>query len=389
MNSYPTPANPIAAAIHPDPYQYYATLVEERPFYRDETLGAWIASSAAAVTTVFKHELCKVRPAREPVPSALLGSPAAEIFRRLIRMNDGQGHCPLNRAVAATLQSAAPKARELSTQWAKNLLGRLAVAKNRNDISRFAFQLSSHVMGDLLGIPDERLGEASECVGEFVRCVFGTPDPELLERGKVAAGNLWSLAQSAIDTHDGLLTTLMREAERVGRPDRDVVIANGIGFLSQAYEATAGLIGNSLLALARHETIRAQVLSQRDLTRELILEVLRHDSPAQSTRRFLSADGDVCGHELRAGDMIVVLLAAANRDSQANPEPDRFQLRRADRRLFTFGVGTHACPGDVFALAIAEAGVAALIDAGIDLERLQENFTYRASANTRIPLFAD
>ena len=84
------PSDPIAAVTHRDPYPYYAELVATRPVHRDEALGLWVACSAAAVTDVLGHPACLVRPPAEPVPGALLGSPAGDIFGRLVRMNDGR-----------------------------------------------------------------------------------------------------------------------------------------------------------------------------------------------------------------------------------------------------------------------------------------------------------
>src|SRR5436309_15233820 len=99
------PRDPLAAVTHPDPYPYYASLVAERPFYRDETLGLWVASSAAAVTAVLTSDACRVRPRAEPVPKALVGTPAARIFGNLIRQNDGDRHDPFKSAVSATFAS--------------------------------------------------------------------------------------------------------------------------------------------------------------------------------------------------------------------------------------------------------------------------------------------
>ena len=122
--AYPSdPPDPIAAVTHPDPYPYYARLVAEAQFQRHDGLGLWVAASAEAVTAVLTSELCRVRPPAEPVPKALLGSPAAEIFRRLVRMNDGPGQQELKRAVMATLGSIdGAKAAGPSREWA----GRLA-----------------------------------------------------------------------------------------------------------------------------------------------------------------------------------------------------------------------------------------------------------------------
>jgi cytochrome P450 len=87
------------------------------------------------------------------------------------------------------------------------------------------------------------------------------------------------------------------------------------------------------------------------------------------------------------GDLVVVLLAAANRDPLANARPHDFDARRPDRRLFTFGMGAHACPGEMLAVGIAAAGVSALLAAGLDPAALPPRLTNRPSGNTRIPLF--
>ncbi len=89
---------------------------------------------------------------------------------------------------------------------------------------------------------------------------------------------------------------------------------------------------------------------------------------------------------MKEGDGILVVLAAANRDPRANPMPDRFEILRRDRRLFTFGVGAHACPGEALATTIAVAGVGEVLSAGVALERFADPVTYRPSANARVPL---
>src|SRR5712671_6524009 len=70
-----------------------------------QTLGLWVASSAEAVTAVLTSDLCRVRAPAEPVPRALLGSPAADIFRQLVRMNDGPGPHSFKPTVSRTLEA--------------------------------------------------------------------------------------------------------------------------------------------------------------------------------------------------------------------------------------------------------------------------------------------
>jgi cytochrome P450 len=381
------PQDPIAAVTHPDPYPYYAELVARRPLYYDDKLRLWVASSANAVISALTNGLCRVRPAAEPIPKSLLGSPAAEIFRHLVRMNDGERHCPFKQSVSAALASIdAAKAAQLSARWARFLLEE----RGSNRLSSFAFHLPVYVVGSLIGVPEDMLSQTALWMSDFARCLAPASDSDQIERGKTAAGHLLQMFRDLPNRDDGLLSALAREAsESAGAISSDGVIANGIGFLSQSYEATAGLIGNTLLALASRPEARDRVAADPEFLHSVIHEVLRYDSPVQNTRRFLAEDGFVAGENMKAGDAILVILAAANRDPSANPNPERFDVFRKERQIFTFGVGAHACPGESMATTIAKAGVERLIASGVDLERLAETMTYRASANARIPIFEE
>lgn len=384
------PPDVIAAVTHADPYAWYADLAVRQPFHRDDGLGLHVAAGAEAVTSVLGSALCHVRPPAEKVPAALQGASAGDIFRHLVRMNDGAGHCPFRQAVSATLLAVDAGRAAMAADRAARLLadaagGRTGGAR-ANDL---ASVLSSHVIGGLLGIAEERLPELVAWTAAFVRAIAPGADSEALVRGNAAAARLLALFNEQLAAGgDGLVADLAHEAGRVGRPATDVIVANAIGFLSQACEATTGLIGNSLVALGRHSGVRALVRRDPALLRGVVEEVLRHDPPVHNTRRFVAEDGVVAGWPVKAGDTILVVLAAASHDPVANPEPARFDIARPARRCFTFGAGIHACPGERLATTIAQAGVAALIDAGVDPERLLDGLTYRPSANVRIPVFA-
>lgn len=367
------PADPVAAVTHGDPYPYYAGLVARAPFECHERLGLWVAASAEAVTAVLTSDLCRVRPVAEPVPKALLGSSAADIFARLVRMTDGPAQQAVKRAVQATLGTLdGTVAAGPSREWAGRLEPTPAVQ---------AFRLPAYVIGSLLGVPAEDLPELARRIGELAPALAPGSPPKTVELGREAATVLLDLLRPR--AAGGLLATLANEARKAGRDEEDVVLANAVGFLFQAHDATAGLIGNTLLALAARPGLR-----DPGLLPQVLLEVLRCDPPVQNTRRFVARDGIILDRSVKEGDAILVVLAAANRDPAANPDPDRFDVFRQDRRLFTFGIGPHACPGETLATTIAQAGVEAMLRAGLDLEALAGSFTYRPSANGRIPLFS-
>ena len=381
-----TPTHPLAAAVHPDPYPYYAQLLAQRPLCFDPDLNLWVASSAETVKAVLTSELCHVRPSAEPIPKALLGSSAAEIFGSLVRMNDGALHCPLKSAATATLAMVTRDRAKLEAQrWASELLE----DTTPQSIDALMVRLPSFVVGSLLGLPQDALPRVAQLIGAFARCIAPNCPPADLERDKAAAAELLEIFSASADSSEGgLLSQLTLETRRFGLEGQTLVLANAIGFLFQAYDATAGLIGNTLVQLARQPALLERVQHQLGLLSAVIEEVLRFDPPVQNTRRFVVKGGEIAGQALQSGDAILVLLAAANRDPAFNADPDDFQPARFNRRSFAFGAGVHSCPGEHLATGIAEAGVARVLDVGINPHALLETMTYRASPNARIPVFS-
>jgi cytochrome P450 len=315
-------------------------LVAHRPFYREGDL--WMASSAAAVTAVLESDLCRVRPPAEPVPRMLLGTPMGEMFRQMARMNDG----PLHRALKPILVQGlgAANAAQAAAECAAELAG--------IPLGDFVFQLAPAALARLLGI--ER--PAPELAKDLARCIAPGVTPEQVQRGSAA---YLRIRESLAAARGGLMAELLRLA-----PDPEPIMANAAALFFQIYEATAGLIGNTLLA------------PQPD-----VLETLRWDPPVHNTRRFVARDGILFGQSIEAGDSILVSLAAANRDPAANPHPDRFDAQREKPRVFSFGAGMHACPGRKLAVEIATAGVRQLAKVKLPA------FTYLPAANVRVPIF--
>jgi cytochrome P450 len=368
-----SPASALAAVTHPDPYPYYADLVAHRPLHRDDALGLWVAASAATVSAVFTSELCRVRPTAEPVPKALVGTVAGDVFGRMVRMNDGAYHMRMKPGVSATVAMLDPGTITRHAEAAaQRLADALQPATEPARIADFAFRLPPHTMGALLGLPADMLPAIAASTGEFVRGLAPGASAADVERGAAAA-------RALIDA----VRTLPRY-----RAAGDETVANVVGFFWQSYEATAALIASTLLALAHHAEARERVRREPPALTAVVGEVTRHDAPVQNTRRFVAAPGVVAGQAMKEGDVVLLVLAAANRDPAANPDPARFDPARRERRSFTFSFGAHACPGETLAVLMASAGVARLLAAGVEPERVARTYSYRPSANMRMPLFA-
>lgn len=101
------PVDALAAVGHPDPYPWYRQLREERPLFFDAGLQLWIASSHAVIEAALQQPALRVRPPDEPVPLALQGTAAGEVFARLVRMSDGDFHAAHKPAVVRAGPSGA------------------------------------------------------------------------------------------------------------------------------------------------------------------------------------------------------------------------------------------------------------------------------------------
>ena len=117
-------------------------------------------------------------------------------------------------------------------------------------------------------------------------------------------------------------------------------------------------------------------------------EVARYDPAVQNTRRFVAHAASVAGVALQPGDTILLLLAAAGRDEQANPDADVFLLERAGSQLAGFGHARHACPGRDLAFTIATSAVQHLLALPHPLTAQTLAWTYAPSANASLPLFS-
>lgn len=371
------PAGPIAAVTHADPYPWYRRLARSRPFHYDATLKMWVAASAAAVSEVLEHPDARVRPPGQPVPPALAGGAAGDLFGRLVRMVDGPAHAALKSIVMRRLAG-------LDLGLVRVRAGALAAALPRvagddaHEAMRWMFTLPVLSVADLLGLPLEQDGEGHVCtrvagfVSTFAAAMSPLAAPAEVEAGVAAAHWLTRCVQDAAPSPDGLLGALAQDAA-LAAIDAPTLIANAVGLMIQACEATAGLVGNTLVQLGRS----GQPVDGPGALDALVAHVARVDPPVQNTRRFMAADASVCGQTVRANDAVLVLLAAAAHDADGPPS-----------RLWTFGAGRHACPGDALARLLAASTVQALLSRGVRPARLVDGVRYRPSVNARIPQFS-
>lgn len=377
------PANAVAAATHADPYPYYASLRAGPALRFDAELKLWIAARAEAVMAVMDNPDCRVRPVAEAVPRAIVGAASGEIFGLLVRMNEGEKtHQAPRLALARALAALDPALVERRAAAVAAALARQLDLSSGAGLDAYVEAMPVSVVASLLGFPDHELPRVASWMRDFVRCLSPLSSPAQLADAASAAAALLARFEAllaAAPDPASLAGQVRREAEALGWSDARALLANLIGLLSQTFEATAGLLGNGLIACWREGGAPAATLAA---LAALVAETARFDPAIQNTRRFVARATRVAGTDLAAGDAVLLCLAAASRDPVFNAEPERFMLARQTRRLFGFGHGPHACPGQALAQRIATAGLR-------ELARLPaRDWGYRPSVNARIPGFS-
>ncbi|MGH9170304.1 MAG: cytochrome P450 [Acidimicrobiales bacterium] len=158
----------------------------------------------------------------------------------------------------------------------------------------------------------------------------------------------------------------------------EVIVAR-IALMIQACDATAGLIGTALHILAEQPASAAGVP-----TETLLEEVLRHSPSLLVTRRIALDATEVDGVPVAAGEPVVCMVEAANRDPDVFDEPERFAPGREAPPSMTFGYGYRPCPARSQALMLA----AAVVDSVCELCKLipEQAVEYQAPPGLKLPL---
>jgi len=353
-NDEPEPSIDILqAASHPDPYPGYRQLLAGPDPLRDPVHGLWIVTRGATILQALQHPDLRVRPPDEPVPRALVGSPVGELFQHLVRQNDGPARHDSPKASLQRALGAMPlddAARRTAAVMAASL-----------DLDDWHLEVPVRSVADLLGFP----AAEHAAVSGWVRDVVAAFAPG----GDLTAGS--AAARTLMDRFDGLVARasegLVARVAAEPWEDGAALRANLAGLLVQTFEATAALLGNTVVALARGD-------DGADLP-ALVDRVMRLDAPVQNTRRFAAAPLRLGEADLPQGAAVLLVLGAAGHD----PAFD------AERNPLGFGWGPHACPGAALARTIV---VAALGERRRHRGGWPTTWRYKPLVNARLPLFA-
>jgi cytochrome P450 len=197
------------------------------------------------------------------------------------------------------------------------------------------------------------------------------------EERLAASASLGEMIQELIDERrrdpqQDLISVLVQarltdeEAAVSGSGARTLTDAEIVAFLRLLVPAgaqtTYRAMTNLLYGLLTHPDQLDAVRRDRSLIPQAVEEAVRWEVPLTFTARTVTTDTEVCGHAVRAGRQVEVSIGAANRDPQRWPDPERFDLFRAQKRHLGFGNGVHVCLGIHLARVELRCALEALLD---------------------------
>jgi cytochrome P450 len=268
------------------------------------------------------------------------------------------------RAVAAL--------RDRVEQTATALLDELADERGVVDIvERYCSQLPVAIISDILGVPDSDRGRILQ-FGELAAPSLDIGLPwrqyQQVQRG-IAGFNFWltgHLRRLRRVPGDDLMSQLIQMAESGDAETRltetELQAIAGL-VLAAGFETTVNLLGNGIRMLLDAPEQLSTLRERPQLWPNAVEEILRLDSPVQLTARVARTDTELAGSHVKRGDMVVVYLAAANRDPAVFTDPHRFDIERPNaNRHLAFSGGRHFCLGAALARAEGEVGLKTFFD---------------------------
>ena len=324
-----------------DPFPLYEQLRETQPVLRDPRSGFWLlldySGCRQALSDIAGFSSNLAESARRPTP-------------RWMIFSDPPRHSALRNLVARaftpnSIANLGARIREITSQ----LLTRAMNGGQMDFASDLAIPLPMYVIADIIGIPTsdwERFRSWSNDILALSETLQGR------EAGQ-AAGTRFHRTQAEMgDYMDELIA---RRTHAIRRDLLAGLLEAGISrddlmsilelLLVGGSETTTNLLNNAILCLLEHPGEFERLRADASVLPSTIEEVLRYRSPLQFVFRATRNDVSVQGHTIPAGELVLVILGAANRDSAIFRDACRFDISRTPNPHLAFGYGVHFCLG--------------------------------------------
>jgi hypothetical protein len=239
-------------------------------------------------------------------------------------------------------------------------------------VADFAMPIPIEVIGALLGVDTgdtPRFRAWSEAaMNSFLP--NPAPDQQAETRAAAEAINAYldrAMAVGRARPRDDLIGDLLAALAAGAALSDGEIRVNCLNLMLGGNVTTADPIASAAWLLLRHPAERAKLAADPGLINAAIEEALRLEPPTEGTQRVASRDFEIAGCPVRKGQVVAVLIHAANRDPTAFADPHRFDITRREGPHVAFGGGAHICIGQALARLEAQVAVGSLFQRLPDL----------------------
>jgi cytochrome P450 len=360
-------------AFKANPYPTYAELRSTAPVHRatlPDGRGVWLVTRYEDVLAIFKDERFVKDWRKVMTPEQLAQIPAIPEVMKPLSQNmldtDPPDHTRLRALVSkAFTPRLVERMRPRVQAIADGLLDAVEGKGEMDLIDDYAFPLPITVIAELLGVPSEDRNSFREWSDA---AVSGNASQEYLEKILVPHMRAFTDYLRALfeakrkDPEDDLVSALVRAEEAGEKLNEDELLGMVFLLLVAGHETTVNLIGNGTLALLRHPEQLRKLSDDPSLIKPAVEELLRYDGPVEtSTERFAKEDVAIGETVIPKGEMVLVVIAAADHDSERFPDPDVLDITRADNKHLAFGKGIHHCLGAPLARMEGQIAIGTLL----------------------------
>lgn len=366
--------DPLGAEFTRDPYPAYARLRALNAPYYFAPFDIWLFSrftdvQAAALNPLslrsLDHRLTAEEIAADRRAQNWHDMPHHARFVQFSMLNsDGEAHQRLRKLVFR--EFTPPQVERLKvgvTSYVTELFD--AVGPEFDFINDLAVHVPGRVIGRFLGVPDEdcpQLRVWSEDIVQYFDIDRTDERKALAERTtKTFYDYLIDLSNERRKRpQDDLISRLLTRWD-AGELSEDEYISTCMLILMAGHGSTIDAMGNGLTALLKHPKELRRLRADPGLIPTAMQEMFRYDAPLPFFHRLASEDMEVNGWEIPKGTKIGLLYGSANRDPDAFPDADPFDIGRTPNRHLAFAAGPHFCLGNHLSRMNMEATFATLL----------------------------
>ncbi len=386
--------NPYHPAFQANPYPIYHHLRSVEPIHQSFK-GMWVLTRYADAKAVLRDpRFCvdkmpnNVKHKGHDLNQKDFNTLAQAIDKWLIFL-DPPEHTRLRGLISKAFSSTSVKfLRPQIQQITDELISKVRHRGSMDIISDFACPLPCNVIAAILGIPVEdwfKLYHWSDELSNILDPLRSLEDYEQMNKVALEFTDYFKslIAQRQKSPQQDLLSALIAVKEQNNKLSEEEIISVCMLLFFAGEETTVNLIGNGMLALLRHPIQMQQIKTQPMLIQSAVEEILRYDSPIQITTRVATEDVDLDGVTIRVGEKALLCLGAANRDPAQFPDPDSFDIRRANNSHLAFADGIHYCLGVALARIEAEIAINTLVQQLPDLKLSPDKLEWRNKVSVR------